>query len=435
MRDLVITAVVFGFLLLVFTRPHIGVLLWAWISMMNPHRLAYGFAHDFPFGMIIALTTLGILPFTRRRQPIPWNSVSILFFAFVIWMCITTVFAKGDPTEVYEAWVRMAKIHLMLIVTLVLITDREKLDQLIWVMVISLGFYGLKGGIWTVLTGGQDRVWGPPGGVIEGNNELALALVMVAPLMTYLLFITKRKLVRYGLWAMIIACGFSILGSHSRGAFLAASAGVVYLGWQSGRKVLVTALLIVGFIGMVLFMPDHWTQRMDTIYHYETESSAMIRITVWGIIWDMVLDHPFLGMGIMFHTWTGYIQKVPLGTAAHSVYLQALGEHGFVGLFLFLMLMLVSWIRAGRIAAQCRALKEMEWAEKLMSMVQVSLIGFGVGGMFLGLLHFDLPYYLIAVVVLTQEIVKAKIRTSTAEGRSGVKAPVFRSEPRSNVAS
>ena len=48
-----------------------------------------------------------------------------------------------------------------------------------WVMALSIGFFGVKGGIFTVVGGGENMVWGPPGSFIEGNNELALALIMV----------------------------------------------------------------------------------------------------------------------------------------------------------------------------------------------------------------------------------------------------------------
>jgi len=44
MRDLFVTAVIFGLLPFIFKRPWVGILVWAWLSYMNPHRLAWGFA-------------------------------------------------------------------------------------------------------------------------------------------------------------------------------------------------------------------------------------------------------------------------------------------------------------------------------------------------------------------------------------------------------
>ena len=43
-----------------------------------------------------------------------------------------------------------------------------------------------------------------------------------------------------------------------------------------------------------------------------------------------------------------------------------------------------------------------------MGMVQASLIAFAVGGAFVNLVNFDLPYYLLVVVVLTDQAVKSE---------------------------
>ena len=39
MRDIAVTAVVFGLLPFILWRPHIGILVWTWLGLMNPHRL------------------------------------------------------------------------------------------------------------------------------------------------------------------------------------------------------------------------------------------------------------------------------------------------------------------------------------------------------------------------------------------------------------
>ena len=92
--------------------------------------------------------------------------------------------------------------------------------------------------------------------------------------------------------------------------------------------------------------------------------------------------------------WTAY--------APHSIWFQALGEHGFVGLGIYLTLLVVSWRRATYVARLCRSTPGFESGDLLMRMVQVSLIGFMAGGTFLGLLHFDYPYYLMGCIVMLE---------------------------------
>jgi hypothetical protein len=47
-------------------------------------------------------------------------------------------------------------------------------------------------------------------------------------------------------------------------------------------------------------------------------------------------------------------------------------------------------------------------------MIQVSLIGFAVGGAFLSLLYFDVPYYLMAAMVATRVLVEKELKEKAA---------------------
>jgi len=427
LRDLLVSAIVLASLpVIVFWRPYVGALMWVWISMMSPHRLTYGFAFDFPFAMIIAIATLVGLVFAKQRKNLPMTQITGLMFAFVAWISITSLFALQPPDPVYGVWSQVMKTQLMLFVTMMLIRGRKQIDQLIWAIVISVGFFGVKGGIWTILTGGVDRVWGPPGTFIEGNNELGLALAMLLPLMYYLAATTPSKWIKYALWGSIASCAFSILGTHSRGAFLAIGVAAVFLGVKSGRPIVATALLVVGLAGAVMFMPDNWTSRMETIETYETDVSAVSRLQTWEAIWKMALDRPIFGAGFDFPSSPAFEAYSPSNYfgvfAPHSIYFQVLGEHGFVGLALYLALGVSIWRRCRKLSLASASQPDLHWVPILMRIVQVSLLVFATGGAFLGLLHYDLPYYLAVIVVLA-EVAITKTKTSSAPRGSRPVAP------------
>ena len=411
MRDLAVAIVIFGLLPAILWRPYIGALTWAWLAFMIPHRLAFGWAHNFPFSQIVAITTLIALVLWKDRKPFPWGPIPKMLILFVVWMSVTSLFALAAPEVIFEAWLRVFKIHLMLLVTLMLIRGREQIEQLIWVIVLSLGYYGVKGGIWTVLRGGAERVWGPPGGAIEGNNELALALVMLVPLMYYLMSTTSRKLVKYALIFCMAACTASVFGSQSRGAFLAVVAAVGMLAVKSRRPVILGVFGVAALGAMAAFMPATWIDRMHTIDIVD-EGTASQRMNTWRTLWNMALDRPIVGAGFetalpeIFQRYSP-VEDI-LAYSAHSIYFQALGEHGFVGLFIYLTLLLITWRQASRVARLCRGKPGLEWGDLLMRMTQVSLLGFMVGGAFLGLLHFDFPYYLMALVVMVDAALKEK---------------------------
>lgn len=411
MRDIGLL-ILFGILVvMILRRPYFGALGWAWISFMSPHRMAYGFAATLPVAMVVAIVTGGRMLIGSDRHPFPWHPITATLIVFICWMSFTTQFALNpDIDSVIYSWVQSLKIFLMLFVTLMLIRGRKQIEQLIWVMVVSIGYFGTKGGIFTITTGGSFRVWGPPGTFIEGNNELALALVTCIPLMYYLSTTTASKWLRRLLWTMMVFSVFSILGSHSRGALVAILAMLTFFILKSNRRVL-SMLVLGGALGLaLLIMPSEWFERMETITEYQDEGSAMSRINTWKTILNMIQDRPIVGAGYRVGSDLLYQLYSPgpwfKSFDAHSIFFQALGEHGIPGLIIFLSLGWITWRTANRLAKQHAAGPEANWIPLLMHMIQVSLVGFAAGGAFLGLLHFDFPYYLAGIVVLVFASVK-----------------------------
>lgn len=410
MRDILVTLVVFGLLPVVLMRPYVGVYLWSWLGYMNPHRLGWGFAYNFPFVQVAAIVTLLSMFFSKEPKSLPNSPLVVVWGLFVLWMCLATAVAI-DPGHSVTELTRTLKIQLMILVTFLLINDKEKLHQLVWVVAISIGFFGIKGGFFTVATGGNFRVWGPPGSFIQGNNELALALIIVLPLFRYLQLSSQNKWVRRGLVVAMLLCAASILASYSRGAFLAGGAMVVML-WLKSRHRFATGVVGAAVLATFLaFLPDKWFERMSTIENFEEDASAMGRINAWQFAFNLALARPLTGGGFDTFTPELFWKYAPNPAAfhdAHSIYFEVLAEQGFVGLGLFLIMWFYTYRIAGKIARQCRSREDMIWARDLAAMLQVSIVGYGVGGAFLGLAYFDLPYHIMAMVAILHHLVKEK---------------------------
>jgi len=417
MRDILVTLIFAGALPFVFKRPYIGVLLWAWFSVMNPHTLGWGFAVNFPFAAITGGVTLFSLIINNVPKTAPNVPIVIVFILFVLWMNVTTFFAV-HPDLVTDQWFKVMKIMLMTYVTFILIRDKRQIQLFIGVIIFSLAYFGVKGGIFTLTGGGEHRVWGPGNSFISGNNEIALALVITIPLLHYLQLITKNKLAQYGLMVAMILCAIAALGTYSRGALLALAAMGGFLWLKSKHKLQFTLLFLLCIPLMLAYMPEQWTQRMDTINTYEQDQSAMGRLNAWGMAYNLANDRPFVGGGFvvttreLFQRYANNIGDVP--RAAHSIYFQALGEHGYVGLGLYLLLGFLTWRSGVWIIHNTKGLKEFQWASSLASMIQVSLIGFASGGAFLSLLYFDVPYYLMVAMVAIRAIVEKALEERAA---------------------
>lgn len=407
MRDILITLIIFGCLLFAFKRSHIGILLWNWISLMNPHRLTWGFAFSFPFAAIVAGVTFFSLFISKQARRPPMPPVIIVLVIFILWMNITTLFAI-DPASAWFEWSRTMKIQLMTLVALLVMQTRERIDQLVWVVVLSLAFFGIKGGLFAIATGGSSRVWGPEGSFIEDNNALALAIVMIIPLMRYLHAQSKNKWVKRGLLAGMVLCAISVFASYSRGALLAVVAMTLVLWWKGRAKLWTGAAIIV--LGAVLFtfMPAEWFARMGTIETYNSDASAMGRVNAWYFAYNLASDH-LLGGGFGTFSPSLFYKYAPNPTdfhAAHSIYFQVLGEQGFIGLAIFLCMLLLVFLTARSVIQLGKTAPDAQWAGDLAAMIQVSFVGYCVGGAFLGLAYFDLPYTLLAILVLAQGVLK-----------------------------
>lgn len=415
LRDLAVFLIVFGTLPLILSRPYLGILLWSWLGYMNPHRLGWGMAYNFPFAQITAITLFLSMLTSKNYKRLPMTGLVILWLTFIIWMCITTVFAMF-PERAYEQLIKILKIQLVIFLTIMLIDSKEKLNQLLWVIVVSIGYFGVKGGVFTLLTAGSFRVWGPPESFISDNNALALALVMTLPLMHYLRTMATNQWIQRGLLIGMLVVGVSIVGSYSRAAFLAGFAMTAFLLRKSKHKIPMILATLVLIPLLILFMPQAWHDRMfgmtKTTEAGEYEASAQSRIDAWITILNLAKDRPILGAGlnpwnsIMYQLYSESHQSVAV-IAAHSIYFSILAEHGWIGLAMFVGIFAIGWRTASGVIRQCQSYPELDWLIDLMKTMQVSLVGYGVGGAFHQLPYFDLPWHIVSIIVIGRMILEA----------------------------
>lgn len=408
MRDIVVAAVIFGILPFVFKRPFWGILLSTWLGYMNPHLLCYGFIIGMPVVFIVAIVTMIGMLIAKEAKRMIWSREIILLLIFLAWMAVTTTQAFFVDLAI-DQYIKIIKIQILTFMALLLLTTRERVHAFIWVIVISLGFYGVKGGIFTIVNGGAYRVQGPTSSFIEGNNELALALIMTIPLMRYLHLQETRYLVKQGLAAAMMLTAIAAIGSQSRGALVGiAVMGTVF--WLKSRNKIGTLLLIALAVAAIVgIMPEEWYARMNTIETYDEDASALGRINAWWTAWNVANDRITGGGFWMFQGSVFQIYAPEPGRIhdAHSIYFQILGHHGFIGLAIFLALLAMTWFKCSSIIRMTKKEPKLYWARDLAAMIQVSMIGFMSAGAFLGLGYFDYIYHLIAVTVVLYHLVSS----------------------------
>jgi len=409
-RDITITLFVLSVLPFALSRPHIGILLWTWIGTMNPHKLCWGFAYNMPFGVVSGLATLIAMVISRDPKRLPLQGPVIALILLALWMAVTTVFSI-DTAHALKQWEKVFTIHVFIFITIMVMQTKERIQWLVWVATLSLAFFGIKGGLYT-LTGGGGYVLGPPGGFTQGNTEISLALTMTVPLLWYLVLQAKSAWVKLALKASIVLCAIAVIGSYSRGGLLAILGMSVFLWFKSRKKIAISLIAIIFIPALLALMPQAWFAKMGTIETYQEDSSAMGRINAWGFAINMAQDRPLTGGGFESFTPANFRKYAPVPDDfhdAHSIWFEMLGEHGFMGLLLFIAVWIASWRTGSKVIAATRGREDLHWARDLAAMIQVSMIGYFVGGTFLGLAYWDFPYVLMSLLVLTNVVVQREL--------------------------
>lgn len=408
MRSLALLLFVAGTLPMAFVRPIIGLLLWMMFSYLNPHRMTWGFAVNFPWVMIVAIVTLtGLVAQPRQREALRLKPVIILMTLFLIWTAVSTSQAVLFD-RAFDRFTELFKMMVMAYVTVMLVTDRQKLQWVIWVIVGSFGLWGAKGGLFTLLTGGSYHVMGPQASFFRDNNAFAMVMCMVIPLMRYVQIYTDSRWVRNGLWVMMGLTSVAVIGTYSRGGFLALCIVGFMLILKSRKRI--GLLIVVPFLvfSIAMLMPAQYTSRIDSIKHYHQDTSAQGRINSWKFATNVALAHPLVGGGFEVWSsasmWNTYGPPGAAHRAIHSIFFEVLGELGFVGLALFVLILVVGYLGLARVKKQARAGPGLAWIGDLASMLQVSLIAFVAAGALLPMPYIDIFYQMIALVAVIQTL-------------------------------
>ena len=399
--------------------PFAGVLLWAWIAFMNPHREAFGFAYDFPFNFYVAIVTIGAWVFSNEPKRFPPSILPGLLVAFALLFSITTYFAI-DYAHAFERWDKHIRTVVLVLAVIALANSKVRIQAFLWMVALSIGYYAAKGGGYT-LTGGTGRILGPAQSLIADNNDFALAVVMVLPILNYLRITSANPIVKLTCLIVLVLSVVAIIGTGSRGGFIGLT--VVAIGFIMFTKPRLGAFLIpvAVAIGVWNFAPPSWFERIKTIENYQTDESANNRYAAWRTSWAVALDRPLLGAGfsgietdkVDFRynkvDWRQEksAQEKSRSRAAHSVYFQVLGDHGFIGLALWLAIVLAGGFNIMSVLSVARGIPDLDWAMHLGRAMLVMLVAYLVNGALLSMAYYDAFLCLVGLTAPLVQVVRS----------------------------
>ena len=383
MRDVLLLAFIAGSLLVTLRYPFIGLLLWAWFTLATPQQAAYG-AKDIPLNLIIAAVVFVVFFFHQEFKKLRFDSITVLLICFSLWILVSQN-QSLVPDRSMEFTDRFIKVLVFIFLISQVVTTRLRFHALLWAFILIMGFYGAKGGFYTVVKLGSGTYTGQVDTILYDNNHMGIALVASLPMMLYIAGIVKHDLVRYGIYLVIMLSVIAIIGTYSRGALISLVMFGLYLWLRAGwkQKLMLVALMAMVSVPAIQLMPDRWSNRMGTITEADEDASFMGRVDAWVINYKLANKYPLTGTGLRNPYNKDVSRQVEMyrqPRAAHSIYFEVLGGMGYIGLALYLGLIGMAWFKAVSAERKYRHAEVGSWRARFGYFAQISLFVFCAGG-------------------------------------------------------
>ena len=288
----------------------------------------------------------------------------------------------------------------------------KRISMFFFIWAISNGILSIQG----ILSGGTG-----PGGFVEDENDLAMALNMGMP---YAFMLSRAKTLPYLLKKLLLILGvvmcFGVIATSSRGGFLGLIAVIGMFWWWSEKRVLNLlvsgVILVIGAIAAYKlgFIPDSWIADMQTIENTEDETRNE-RIHSWVLGWWMFLESPIWGVGVENYAWNvnrmeAYLPYDPdykslQGRQSHSVFFTLIPELGLIGIFIFLSIL---WYMDKGCRNVARAFRHHSQSDEIHDLalmakaIRVGMVTFLVTGTFISVLYYPHFWYLLGFLVVTE---------------------------------
>jgi probable O-glycosylation ligase (exosortase A-associated) len=414
-RDLILALVLLALMPVCYRKPFVGLAVFSWLAYMRVQDLTWGFARHMRWSYYVAIVTFaGYLVSKERRQWFVRDWRCSVMMALVPMLGVGILLSRQPSLRQFDRYLEYSKIVAVALFTTAVVNTKERLRVLMWIIALSLGFFGVKSGIWGLTTFGRRAIIRGPGGMLADNNDFSLALSMAVPMLFYLGWTERRPEIRKVFWFALPLTVITVGLTHSRGGFLSVSSAIACMVWRSKNRLLGIMVACVLAVVAVLAAPRDYKERLLTILEPTKEGSAASRLRAWGVATRMAMDNPVLGVGMYrfqlhYREYDPSFQYGDEVIVAHSSYFQIWAECGTPALLLYFSLIIGSFVTCWQVRAAARRRYHTSWIINYAGMFEASLVAFVVGSAFLNRAHFDLFYHWVAIVIAFGLIAKREM--------------------------
>jgi len=324
-----------GFLSLIILRPMID--RWGTQSF-GPEALSLNY--NSLLGILVVLWG-GVLIFQKRKEI--RNLPAIIPLALLgVFLLLSALWSISGLDGLRE-FLRIASIFVLYGAAFLLIREKRHLRQLVYAFLMS-ACVPLIFGICQFFTGKGETIFGEYFTRLYGTfyypNSFAFFLVFIIALLFLMFNEAREKLGKFFYVILGIITSFVLLGTYTRGAWMAALIIFFVFGVLKFRRLLLGGALLL--ILIYLFVPIV-QERLGDIISLEPFSSLIWRLRLWTNMLPFFYAKPILGYGLAsFQILSQNLQGLSMASVpeAHNDYLRLLIETGVIGLGLYLALYL-----------------------------------------------------------------------------------------------
>lgn len=435
MRDVLLALFVLLFISMAFRHVFASYLVWTWTAVVFPTAWVYGFMTSSRLNLLFALLTLVMMVVHRQRlEKWAFHRTTVLILIFLAHATICAAFGlPNNPNNAtyYETFIKSLLLALLLPV---FVNSRLRLQAFLCVLVLGFGFLAGLEGLRSMYTLGTHPIRGIHVGMLSDNNHFAAGIVTFLPIAIYMAQHAGNKHARLLLWALVAVTVFCVLGTRSRGGFVALMAVGLVLILVSRQRIKMLLLSTVLGALFVAYAPSDILGRLDTIQTAKEEDrSFQGRLIAWRTSSALAMDRPLIGGG--FHAvqaqtvWNKYAHETglfvgmdipsdqePHARAAHSIYFEVMGDLGFVGFFMFLLLLANAFWTIWRLGRITRKRPELQWARDLAFTLMLCLVGYSVAGAAVSLAYLEFFYILLMLVEVVRQLVNRQLAAAPVQG-------------------
>jgi probable O-glycosylation ligase (exosortase A-associated) len=400
--------------------PFIFTLGYVWVDTFRPQDVAYFLLNQFPVAMVIGATAIGAYFMMDRKCPPRFSLIAGLQLSLAAWVTLTAWWAEV-PDAAWMKWDWAFKRILFSAFVPLVIRSRVQIEAYIQTYLFALAANIIPFGLKTLINGGG---YGRNLGLLEGNSGLSeggylstvclMAIPFAFALGRHTLLLPNGRLIRVAYFALAGLAMVTAIGTFERSALIGLVVLGSYMFTRSRRKLAFGVMALVLAAGLSYVASDQWTARMSTAKDYNRENSALTRLLVWEWTLGYAARHPF-GGGFEASRISrielpsadeGSEPVVQFGRAFHSIYFEMLGEQGWIGLGMFLVLGLLSFGSLRRTARRARADPDLAWCGAMADAAQSALATFMTAGAFVGMACQPPFWFIMACTISLREYVR-----------------------------